>query len=95
MLKRIAILLSALLIGGLVSTSPANAGSWCNDGTYSRNSSTGSCSWHGGVNKRYPSYPDYGSSSWNRQYNPSTSFGRNQTCYTSRDWLGRQKKTCY
>ena len=45
---------------------PANAGSLCNNGSYSMNSGRGTCSYNGGVNKNFPSYSDPGSSSFNR-----------------------------
>jgi len=49
-----------------LSAGPAQAGSYCNNGTYSSNSGKGTCSKNGGVNKNFPSYSDPGSSSYNR-----------------------------
>ena len=56
----------ALLV---TSVAPANAGSVCNNGSYSANSGRGTCSKNGGVNKNYQSYSDPGSSSYNRKNN--------------------------
>lgn len=64
MKKLVLIALGSVLLG-LVS-SPAYAGSQCNNGSYSSNSGRGTCSWNGGVNKSFPSYSDPGSSSYNR-----------------------------
>jgi len=52
-----------LAIMGIV---PAHAGSYCNNGSYSANSGSGTCSKNGGVNKNFPSYSDPGSSSYKR-----------------------------
>ena len=61
----IALLVFVISISGI--TSPANAGTLCNNGTMSSNSGRGTCSYNGGVNKSFPSYSDPGSSSYNRQ----------------------------
>lgn len=62
----IATLAAGIIAGSLVAAPSAQAGSWCNNGTYSSNSGRGTCSWNGGVNNSFPSYSDPGSSSWNR-----------------------------
>jgi len=65
-MKRI---IAVAVIGLTISMSApvtANAGSLCNNGTYSSNSGRGTCSYNGGVNKSTPSYSDPGSSSYNR-----------------------------
>lgn len=70
----------AVIIGLAVSTiapMSANAGSYCNNGSYSLNSGRGTCSYNGGVNKSYPSYSDPGSSSYKR--NNGISSGLNST----------------
>lgn len=66
-MKRIVII---AITGILISSIPtsANAGSFCNNGTYSSNSGRGTCAYNGGVNKNFPSYSDPGSSSYNRKY---------------------------
>ena len=67
MKKRI---LASVVIGfvasSLVSIAPASADSRCNNGTISANSGRGTCSYNGGVDKRFPSYSEPGSSSYNR-----------------------------
>ena len=65
-MKKILLLMSMLAIS-FTTLSPAHAGSYCNNGTYSRNSGSGTCSYNGGVNKNMPSYSDPGSSSYKRQ----------------------------
>jgi hypothetical protein len=54
----------------------ANAGSYCNNGSYSSNSGRGTCAYNGGVNKNLPSYSDPGSSSYNRN-NGISGYSRN------------------
>lgn len=65
--RLVTLMTAGLLAGSLLAPTSASAGSLCNNGTYSMNSGRGTCSWNGGVNNRYPSYSDPGSSSWNRQ----------------------------
>jgi hypothetical protein len=65
-MRRIGLLLIVVFASILGSVTPANAGSYCNNGTYSSNSGRGTCSYNGGVNKNFPSYSDPGSSSYNR-----------------------------
>jgi len=78
MLKKLVI---ASIIGAFASSlfavSPASAGSFCNNGSYSSNSGRGTCSYNGGVNKSFPSYSDPGSSSYSRNYgfNSTPSYG--------------------
>lgn len=56
-----------IMIGSLISSPAAVGGSLCNNGKYSSNSGSGTCSSNGGVSKYAPSYSDPGSSSYNRQ----------------------------
>ena len=65
--RRISLIAVVAIFLGLISIPVANAGSWCNNGTYSTNSGRGTCSSNGGVNKSMPSYSDPGSTSYNRQ----------------------------
>jgi hypothetical protein len=55
-----------IVLGSVLSAPSASAGSLCNNGRYSSNSGSGTCSSNGGVNKYAPSYSDPGSSSYNR-----------------------------
>jgi hypothetical protein len=63
-----------------ISTTAAQAGSMCRDGWSSSNSGRGTCSYHGGIDRSYPSYSDPGSSSWNRSNSWSN---RNSYSYTT------------
>ena len=65
-MKRSSIVLLIATIFTTINLIPANAGSFCNNGSYSMNSGRGTCSYNGGVNKGLPSYSDPGSSSYNR-----------------------------
>ncbi len=66
-MKRITIgTLALTLISIILPVTAANAGSICNNGTYSSNSGRGTCSYNGGVNKNFPSYSDPYSSSYKR-----------------------------
>jgi hypothetical protein len=73
-MKRIAI---GAVGGVLLSVLPiaANAGSYCNNGSYSSNSGRGTCSYNGGVNRSLPSYSDPGSSSYSRNNGLSGGMG--------------------
>ena len=73
-MKKLVLISLGTLLLALV-PSPANAGSQCNNGTYSSNSGRGTCSWNGGVNKSFPSYSDPGSSSYNRNNGFSSGLG--------------------
>ena len=73
LMRRIALLVLLVLASVLGTVSPANAGSWCNNGSYSSNSGRGTCSHNGGVNKNFNSFSDPGSSSYNR----NNGFGSN------------------
>jgi hypothetical protein len=73
-MKRASLVFVGTLILSVVNSLPAQAGSYCNNGTYSLNSGRGTCSWNGGVNRNFPSYSDPGSSSYNRN-NDFGSFG--------------------
>jgi hypothetical protein len=75
--RRMALVVAGVLVGSLMNLTGASAGTICNDGSYSYNSGRGTCSWHGGVNKAYPSYSDPGSSSWNRNNGLSSWNNRN------------------
>ena len=80
-MRRIALLALIVLASVLGTVTPANAGSYCNNGTYSANSGRGTCSSNGGVNKNLPSYSDPGSSSYKRNnglgINSNNNFGYN------------------
>ena len=65
-MKRSSIVLLIATFFTSINFIPANAGSLCNNGSYSMNSGRGTCSYNGGVNKNFPSYSDPGSSSFNR-----------------------------
>ena len=92
-MKSISKILIIVFVLSLTPVNSAVAGSMCNNGKYSTNSGRGTCSWNGGVNKNYPSYSDYGSSSWSRNNAPSSRY--NSNCFTTKDWLGRSKRVCY
>lgn len=76
MKKRSLTLMAAV---GLLTLVPvhANAGSYCNNGSYSANSGRGTCSYNGGVNRNMPSYSDPGSSSYNRNNGYNSRSGLN------------------
>jgi hypothetical protein len=81
MKKRIIASISmSILATSLVAISPANAGSFCNNGSYSANSGRGTCSWNGGVNRNFSSFSDPGSSSFNRNngLGSTSSWGNSQ-----------------
>ena len=65
-MKKIALVILYTLLSATLNLSVANAGSYCNNGTYSMNSGRGTCSYNGGINRNFPSYSDPGSSSFNR-----------------------------
>jgi len=97
-------LFAAVIIGifasSLISIAPASAGSVCNNGSYSSNSGRGTCSYNGGVDKRFPSYSDPGSSSYKRNngFSPTPSYGSNGNSRlgTTSTWGNtlNSKKTC-
>ena len=66
-MKKLVIAAVSVLAFAMMGIAPAYAGSYCNNGTYSANSGSGTCSKNGGVNNNFPSYSDPGSSSYNRQ----------------------------
>jgi hypothetical protein len=79
-MKRITFAAITGLLLSLIISTPSNAGSYCNNGTYSSNSGRGTCSYNGGVNRNYPSFSDPGSSSYNRNNGYSSnnySYGSN------------------
>ena len=85
MTKKIVIAVTSLIATFLIST-PAQAGSWCNNGSYSSNSGRGTCSHNGGVNKNLPSFSDPGSSSFNRQNGWGTSNNMNGSSKKRNRW---------
>ena len=65
-IKVAALVTVGVIVGSLFNSTIAQAGSICNNGSYSSNSGRGTCSWNGGVNRNFPSFSDPGSSSFNR-----------------------------
>jgi hypothetical protein len=65
-MKKLASVIFGVLLISSINVSASNAGSYCNNGSYSLNSGRGTCSYNGGINKNFPSYSDPGSSSFNR-----------------------------
>ena len=65
-MKRLAVVVATICALSVVNLAPAQAGSFCNNGSYSMNSGRGTCSYNGGVDRNLPSYSDPGSSSYNR-----------------------------
>lgn len=72
-IKLAALVTVGVIAGSLFTSTTAQAGSTCNNGSYSSNSGRGTCSWNGGVNRNLPSYSDPGSSSFNRNNGSSSS----------------------
>jgi hypothetical protein len=81
-MKRLAAVIAMICAFSVINLAPAQAGSFCNNGSYSMNSGRGTCSYNGGVDRNFPSYSDPGSSSYNRN-NGFGSYGS-----TSRNPLG-------
>ena len=81
-MKRLAMVIATICALSVVNLASAQAGSFCNNGSYSKNSGRGTCSYNGGVDRNLPSYSDPGSSSYNRN-NGFGSYGS-----TSRNPLG-------
>jgi hypothetical protein len=65
-IKVAALVTVGVIVGSLFTSTTAQAGSMCNNGSYSSNSGRGTCSWNGGVNRNFSSFSDPGSSSFNR-----------------------------
>ena len=65
-IKVAALVTVGVIVGSLFTSTSAQAGSICNNGSYSSNSGRGTCSWNGGVNRNFSSFSDPGSSSFNR-----------------------------
>jgi hypothetical protein len=65
-IKVAALVTVGVIVGSLFTSTTAQAGSICNNGSYSSNSGRGTCSWNGGVNRNFSSFSDPGSSSFNR-----------------------------
>ena len=65
-IKVAALVTVGVIVGSLFTSTTAQAGSICNNGSYSSNSGRGTCSWNGGVNRNFSSFSDPCSSSFNR-----------------------------
>lgn len=92
-MKKIIAIASLTLLLPLLQSTTAQAGSLCNNGTYSTNSGRGTCSYNGGVNKNFPSYSDPYSSSWKRN-NGLGSSGLNSNSYGTKKKCPKYSYIC-
>ena len=74
-MKKLLLTLTTLVAFSLTGITTVQAGSMCNNGTYSSNSGRGTCSYNGGINRNFPSFSDPGSSSFNRNNGLSDPWG--------------------
>lgn len=65
-----------------MSTTAAQAGSTCRDGWSSSSAGRGTCSYHGGIDRSYPSYSDRGFSS-NNSWSNRNSYSYSSPSYSS------------
>jgi len=82
-IKLAALVTVGVIVGSLFTSTTAQAGSMCNNGSYSSNSGRGTCSWNGGVNRDFSSFSDRGSSSFNRNNGYGSPEFRNMNPYGS------------
>jgi len=67
-LKRLLTVALFLIASSIATTSPASAGQFCADGTWSNSSGRGTCSWHGGILGNTPKKNTY-SDPWGTSLN--------------------------